>query len=413
MRPKYIIGVVIGIFLIYLSLYGTAGLGFSFSLTGNLYKTDFNNSTGWASYSGAVFQNGELYCGPTAVEKGANTATSGISFAGLETSDWTIEIKVKKDDSVSIFVLKFWLGSYYTSVAVTSTYMGGNDGTVWYVNTDNNWHTYTVQFKMSSGSPHMLTLFQDTTQVGTFKDTYLQTPGSEQLTLDAYGSSTVHFDYVYMDSGLISPTPGGNTYTLTISANTGGSTNPSVGDHSYSAGTTASVQATANSGYTFSYWMFDGANVGNANPYIVTMNAAHTLQAVFTPSGGSIQLTISVNDASKGYTSPSGSPTESQNAQVPVTAYPNSGCTLDHWMLDGNNVGTQNPYTVNMGTSSHTLVAVFAGGGGVVFPDIFKLIRDFLNNPTLRQLELAIGAIMTAVCSIVFVIPKKKAVGAT
>jgi hypothetical protein len=42
------------------------------------------------------------------------------------------------------------------------------------------------------------------------------------------------------------------------------------------------VYANPSPNYSFDHWVFDGGNVGSANPYSVTMNMNHTLQAVFT-----------------------------------------------------------------------------------------------------------------------------------
>ena len=71
------------------------------------------------------------------------------------------------------------------------------------------------------------------------------------------------------------------TYEFTVSATAGGSTNQTSGSHVYNAGTSVSVQATANAGYVFDHWELDGVPLGNANPYAVTMNANHELHAVF------------------------------------------------------------------------------------------------------------------------------------
>jgi uncharacterized repeat protein (TIGR02543 family) len=71
------------------------------------------------------------------------------------------------------------------------------------------------------------------------------------------------------------------TYTLTITATSGGTTSPSPGAHVYSSGTNVAVAAIPQSGYQFDHWELDTVNVGSANPYAVTMNADHTLHAVF------------------------------------------------------------------------------------------------------------------------------------
>jgi len=68
-------------------------------------------------------------------------------------------------------------------------------------------------------------------------------------------------------------------YTLTIISSTGGTVNATT--QSYVAGTNVTVTASPNLGYNFSHWKLDGTRVSNETSYKVTMNANHTLQAVF------------------------------------------------------------------------------------------------------------------------------------
>ena len=70
------------------------------------------------------------------------------------------------------------------------------------------------------------------------------------------------------------------TYTLSISASTGGSTIPVPGIYTKTPGEVVSVLADANPWYTFRYWILDGTTVFG-NPITVTMDSDHTLQAYF------------------------------------------------------------------------------------------------------------------------------------
>jgi hypothetical protein len=70
-------------------------------------------------------------------------------------------------------------------------------------------------------------------------------------------------------------------YTLTITTNTGGTTNPAPGSHKYLNGTVVSVTAIPDPSYILHHWELDTVNVGSVNPYLVTMNQNHTLKAVF------------------------------------------------------------------------------------------------------------------------------------
>jgi hypothetical protein len=72
-------------------------------------------------------------------------------------------------------------------------------------------------------------------------------------------------------------------YYLTILTTTGGPTVPAPGVYPYGYGTLVPVTATANAGYMFDHWTLDAAPVGAANPYTVTMDQNHTLEAFFKP----------------------------------------------------------------------------------------------------------------------------------
>lgn len=82
------------------------------------------------------------------------------------------------------------------------------------------------------------------------------------------------------------------TYTLSITASAGGTTNPQTGNYLYNQGTVASVTAQPASNYHLDHWELDRTNAGTSNPISVTMNADHTLQAIFEaetpipPTGG-------------------------------------------------------------------------------------------------------------------------------
>lgn len=83
----------------------------------------------------------------------------------------------------------------------------------------------------------------------------------------------------------------GGIGTLTLSSGDGGyTTSPVPEGYQVSSGTylypldlnvQVQVEAIPNSGYTFNNWNLDGSNVGSTNPFSVTMNTDHSLDAVF------------------------------------------------------------------------------------------------------------------------------------
>ncbi len=82
--------------------------------------------------------------------------------------------------------------------------------------------------------------------------------------------------------------PTTTTYTLTVQAGVGGTTNPVPAIYGpYPAGSSEIITAISSSGYSFEGWLLDGVVAGTINPKTVIMDANHTLQATFvaTPTG--------------------------------------------------------------------------------------------------------------------------------
>ena len=148
-------------------------------------------------------------------------------------------------------------------------------------------------------------------------------------------------------------------YDLIIGATGSGTTSPAVGTYTYEKDTVVDITATANSGWSFSHWLVDSQNPGATNSTIqLPMVSNRTVTAVFDEKPNN-DLTISVSGS--GITSPSvGTYTYEEDTVVQVTATPNSGWKLDHWLLDDVNVGNANPLTVTM-DNNHRLTSVFSG----------------------------------------------------
>jgi hypothetical protein len=74
---------------------------------------------------------------------------------------------------------------------------------------------------------------------------------------------------------------------------------------------------------------------------------------------GPATYTLTIQVSGSGTTIPAvGTYTYNAGTNVQVTANPSAGWKLDHWELDGSNVGSANPYTVTM-NNNHVLKAVF------------------------------------------------------
>lgn len=90
------------------------------------------------------------------------------------------------------------------------------------------------------------------------------------------------------------------TYNITISATSGGTTDPTPGTYTHVNGTVVSVTAIPAINYRFECWILNGMNVGSDNPIVVVMDSNHSLQAVF------IQITyqLTITSTEGGTTSP-------------------------------------------------------------------------------------------------------------
>jgi len=115
------------------------------------------------------------------------------------------------------------------------------------------------------------------------------------------------------------------------------------------------VTAASILGYNFSYWDVDGTpRADGLITVVVNMNASHTASAHYTKT---LALTI-VAESGGSTNPPPGTYAANQNSTFQVTATPNVDYILDHWELDGTNVGSENPYSVLM-NANPTVKAIF------------------------------------------------------
>lgn len=135
---------------------------------------------------------------------------------------------------------------------------------------------------------------------------------------------------------------------------TGGTVSRSPRQDEYAPGTAVTLTADPAAGYEFTRW--EGDLAGTANPATVTMDAAKSVVAVFTPT---TYYTLTVNLSPPDGGSVSRSPDLAQYAPgtvVTLTAAPAAGYAFSRW--EGGLSGTTNPATIAM-TADRSVTAIF------------------------------------------------------
>ena len=145
------------------------------------------------------------------------------------------------------------------------------------------------------------------------------------------------------------------TYTLTITTTAGGTTDPAPGPYVYVNGSYASVTALPSANYMFDHWVLDGSPAGSAITINILMTSNHALHPMFSLINYTLTITVSAG----GTTNPvPGTYVHASGSSILVNAIPDVNYKFVKWQLDGDDVGSTNPYSVYM-DDNHTLHAVF------------------------------------------------------
>ncbi|MBP5781977.1 MAG: C10 family peptidase, partial [Bacteroidales bacterium] len=144
-----------------------------------------------------------------------------------------------------------------------------------------------------------------------------------------------------------------NSYTITITANPmeGGTV---TGAGTYNHGATATLTATANTGYTFINWTEDGTIVSTNPTYSFTVTEDASYVANF--ESNSYTITVTADPADGGTVTGAG--TYDHGATATLTATANTGYTFINWTEDGTVVSTEQTYSFSV-TEDASYVANF------------------------------------------------------
>ena len=177
--------------------------------------------------------------------------------------------------------------------------------------------------------------------------------------------------------------------TLSSSPTAGGTTS---GAGSFAPGSSVTLTATPNNGYTFVNWTEGTTIVSTDASYTSPLNASRTLVAnfaltasnTFTINAIANNGTVIKNPVLAAYSS---------GATVQLTATPNSGYTFASW--SGDATGSVNPITVTM-TANKTITANFILTGSGFTLNVVANNGSVLKNPNLISYTSGATVLLTA-----------------
>ncbi|MBX2939049.1 MAG: T9SS type A sorting domain-containing protein, partial [Ferruginibacter sp.] len=149
------------------------------------------------------------------------------------------------------------------------------------------------------------------------------------------------------------------TYTITASANTGGSISPS-GSVSVGCGDDQTFIMTADPGFVILDVLIDGVSNGAISSYTFNdVSTTHSIEAFFSAIGTN-DYTIIATAGTGGGISPSGTSTVPQGSSITYTITADPCYAVSDVLVDGNSVGAITSYTFNNVNTNHTIEASFA-----------------------------------------------------
>ncbi len=147
----------------------------------------------------------------------------------------------------------------------------------------------------------------------------------------------------------------GVNYTITATASPSNA-GTITGAGSYASGSTCTLRATPNSGYTFVNWLENGTSVSINATYSFTVTGNRNLVAVFDVAPTNYTITATANPSNGG--SVTGGGTYASGSTCTLRATPNSSYTFVNWTKNGTQVSTNATYSFTV-TGNGSYVANF------------------------------------------------------
>ncbi len=159
--------------------------------------------------------------------------------------------------------------------------------------------------------------------------------------------------WAYSSAGYFTTANVNYTITVNASPSAGGTVS---GGGTFAAGSSRTVTATANSGYTFVNWTEGGSVVSSSASYNFTLNGNRNLIANFTANPVNYTITVSASPSAGGTVSGGG--TFAAGSSRTVTATANSGYTFANWTESGSIVSSSASYNFTL-NANRALMASF------------------------------------------------------
>ncbi|PTN35131.1 SBBP repeat-containing protein, partial [Desulfonatronum sp. SC1] len=283
------------------------GRGIAVDTSGNVYVTGYSNAS-WGNPVRAHQGSGDAFI--------AKLNSSGVlqwnTFLGG--SGWDEGAGIAVDGSGNVYATGPSFASWGSPLRAFQESGGDPDAFVARLRSSNGalvWHTFL------GGGGHE---YGSSIAVDTSGNMYVAGYSAESWgsPVRAYAGGYSDAFVVKLANPVVSTSP---------NPSSGGTT---TGGRSYLYGSTATVRATANSGYAFVNWTEGNTVVSCDEQYSFTATRHRTLRANFSPVANRYDISGQINPANSGTVTGAGS--YNHGASVIMTVLPKSGFALDEWI---------------------------------------------------------------------------------
>ena len=290
----------------------------SYQITATANPSDYGSVSGTGTYN--HFETCTLVASALPGYSFVNWTQDGVEVATTESFSFTV---TGAASFVANFIPDFYTITVMANPSSGGTVTGGGDHL--------NGSTCTI-----TATPHTGYTFINWTKDGVV----VSTNTSYSFTVTENATYVAHFSH--------------NSYEITATADpTEGGTVTGAG--TYYHGSTCTLVATANTGYTFVRWTKDGVTVSTNTSFSFTVTEAASYVAHFTLN--MYLITVSADPVEGGTVMGGGAFNYGENCTIMASAY--NGYHFVNWTKDGVQVSTNENYTFTV-TEAATYVAHFA-----------------------------------------------------